>query len=55
MNKPWAYIYSKNIFGGFISGEDWNLLLEGVLRFKMGSFRRWGGAENGWLGFIRLK
>ena len=38
-NNPWANICSKGCFAGLISGEAYfrrGLLLEGILRFKMG-------------------
>ena len=38
-NKPWAYICSKGVFAGLIFGRAYfrrGLLLEGILRFKMG-------------------
>ena len=38
-SKPWAYICSKGCLLGLFSGElifGGGLLLEGILRFKMG-------------------
>ena len=44
---PWAYICSKGLFAGLIFGRAYfrrGLLLEGVLRFKMG----WANNNSPW-------